>query len=107
MDGIDIINDVNIHNQTIETTPLVIPVKGKRGRRSKKEIEMAKALENNMNNPNLIDGENHVILQDAKPAEEIVKPPPKKRGRKPKGGKIVQQTVAPPPKKEEKRKPPL
>jgi hypothetical protein len=102
MDGIDIINDANLHIQTIETTPQVVPVKGKRGRRSKKEIEMAKALENKMNHPDVNNGENHIVMPESKQEEEIVKPPPKKRGRKPKGGKIVQQTVAPPPKKEEK-----
>ena len=103
MDGIDIINDLKLDNNVIADQPAQTgPVKGKRGRRSKKEIEMAKALENKLNNPDLNDGENYVILSQPKPEEEIVKPPPKKRGRKPKGGKIVQQTVAPPPKKEEK-----
>ncbi len=106
MDGIDIINDLkldnNVNADNVIADQIVAPVKGKRGRRSKKEIEMAKALENKLNNPDVNDGENHVILSQPKPEEEIVKPPPKKRGRKPKGGKIVQQTVAPPPKKEEK-----
>jgi hypothetical protein len=104
MDGIDIINELNLDNNAIveQSPPQIVPVKGKRGRRSKKEIEMAKALENKMNNSVLNDGENEVILQESKQSEEIVKQPPKKRGRKPKGGKIVQQTVAPPPKKEEK-----
>ncbi len=103
MDGIDIINDLKLDNNVNADQPTQTgPVKGKRGRRSKKEIEMAKALENKLNNPDVNDGENHVILSQPKPEEEIVKPPPKKRGRKPKGGKIVQQTVAPPPKKEEK-----
>lgn len=103
MDGIDIINDLKLDNNVNADQPTQTgPVKGKRGRRSKKEIEMAKALENKLNNPDLNDGENYVILSQPKPEEEIVKPPPKKRGRKPKGGKIVQQTVAPPPKKEEK-----
>ena len=103
MDGIDIINELKLDNNDVveETLPQIVPVKGKRGRRSKKEIEMAKALENKMNNSVLNDGENEVILQESKQSEEIVKQPPKKRGRKPKGGKIVQQTVAPPPKKEE------
>jgi len=104
MDGIDIINELKLDNYVVVEQPntQIVPVKGKRGRRSKKEIEMAKALENKLNNPDLGDGENQIVLPEAKPAEEIVKPPPKKRGRKPKGGKIVQQTVAPPPKKEEK-----
>uniref|UniRef100_A0A6C0DFS3 MYM-type domain-containing protein n=1 Tax=viral metagenome TaxID=1070528 RepID=A0A6C0DFS3_9ZZZZ len=104
MDGIDIINEAIMNNNVnADTTPAqVAPVKGKRGRRSKKEIEMAKALENKLNNPDVNDGENHVVLLEPKKEEETVKPPPKKRGRKPKGGKIVQQTVAPPPKKEEK-----
>jgi hypothetical protein len=103
MDGIDIINDMNlVDNPIIETTPQVVPVKGKRGRRSKKEIEMAKALENKMNVLNVNHDDNYVILSQPTPDEEIVKPPPKKRGRKPKGGKIVQQPVPPPQKKEEK-----
>ena len=105
MDGIDIINELKLDNHVVvveEPNAQIVPVKGKRGRRSKKEIEMAKALENKLNNTDLNDGENQVILPESKPVEEIVKPPPKKRGRKPKGGKIVQQTVAPPPKKEEK-----
>lgn len=104
MDGIDIINELKLDNNGVVEQPptQIVPVKGKRGRRSKKEIEMAKALENKMNNSVLNEGENEVILQESKPADEIVKQPPKKRGRKPKGGKIVQQTVAPPPKKEEK-----
>lgn len=103
MDGIDIINDLKLDNNVM-TDPVVqvAPVKGKRGRRSKKEIEMAKALENKLNNPDINNVENEVILSESTPTEEIVKPPPKKRGRKPKGGKIVQQTLAPPPKKVEK-----
>jgi hypothetical protein len=104
MDGIDIINQVKLDNHVVVEQPntQIVPVKGKRGRRSKKEIEMAKALENKLNNPHLNDVENQIVLPEAKPEEEVVKPPPKKRGRKPKGGKIVQQTLAPPPKKEEK-----
>ena len=103
MDGIDIINDLKLDNNVItDQVVQVAPVKGKRGRRSKKEIEMAKALENKLNNPDINNVENEVILPESTPTEEIVKPPPKKRGRKPKGGKIVQQTVAPPPKKVEK-----
>jgi hypothetical protein len=112
MDGIDIINEVKIDNNLtadniiVDTPTQVVPVKGKRGRRSKKEIEMAKALEKKLSNPDMsnldIDIENEHILQETKIEEEIVKPPPKKRGRKPKGGKIIQQSVAPLPKKEEK-----
>ena len=103
MDGIDIINEVKFENNVITYQDVqVVPVKGKRGRRSKKEIEMAKALENKMNHPDINHGENQFVYIEPKPAEEIVKPPPKKRGRKPKGGKIVQQLVAPPKKKEEK-----
>jgi hypothetical protein len=49
MDGIDIINDLKLDNNVIADNviadQIVAPVKGKRGRRSKKEIEMAKALE--------------------------------------------------------------
>ena len=103
MDGIDIINEVKFENNVITYQDVqVVPVKGKRGRRSKKEIEMAKALENKMNHPDINHGENQFVYIEPKPAEEIVKPPPKKRGRKPTGGKIVQQLVAPPKKKEEK-----
>jgi len=103
MDGIDIINEVKFENNVITNQEVqVVPVKGKRGRRSKKEIEMAKALENKMNHPDTNDGENQFVYLEPKVLEEVVKPPPKKRGRKPKGGKIVQQLVAPPRKKEEK-----
>ena len=75
------------------------PVKGKRGRRSKKEIEHAKSLLQYKENT---DGENTIVVMEMKAENEIVKPPPKKRGRKPKGGKIVQQTIVMAPKKEEK-----
>uniref|UniRef100_A0A6C0HB52 MYM-type domain-containing protein n=1 Tax=viral metagenome TaxID=1070528 RepID=A0A6C0HB52_9ZZZZ len=102
MDGIDIINEMNVNNDIVETTSQVVQVKGKRGRRSKKEIEMAKALENKISNPTLNHGENQIVLPESKTEEEMVKPLPKKRGRKPKGGKIVQQIVALPPKKQEK-----
>lgn len=83
MDGIDIINEAIMNNNLNADTPAqVAPVKGKRGRRSKKEIEMAKALENKLNNHDVNNGENHVVLVEPKKEEEIVKPPPKKRGKK-------------------------
>jgi hypothetical protein len=109
MDGIDIINEVNVCED--EPTTSQPAVKGKRGRRSKKEIAMAKELENKTlilhnNNNSIICQENTVVmLSDAKEETHLspdTKPPPKKRGRKPKGGKIVQHTIVMAPKKEEK-----
>ena len=51
------------------------PVKKKRGRKKKSEIEAALKLANSSEN---------IVIE---------KPPPKKRGRKPKGGKIIENKV--------------
>ncbi len=90
----------------MNTEVVVVPIKPKRGRRSKKEIEAAKLLEEQKNsvptfsiiennNVNLSD-ENIIVnigtvIQDIdnNNVTAVEKPPGKKRGRKPKGGKIV------------------
>ena len=101
---------------------VVTPIKPKRGRRSKKDIELANAAaalkfanstSNNLflsttdvsipfeNNENQIKS----VLDSLETSEcenVVVKPPHKKRGRKPKGGKIIQQNLHAQPKKEEK-----
>ena len=59
--------------------------KVKRGRRTKKEIEEAKAAAEAALLNSTVEGSENVVLK----MEEIEKPPPKKRGRKPNGGKIV------------------
>ena len=87
------------------------PIKPKRGRRSKKEIEAAKnlALENTLsdsavniekNNIEItVDMDNDETTDDSELPLTIDdstinnKPAMKKRGRKPKGGKIIQQTL--------------
>ena len=61
--------------------------KVKRGRRTKKEIEEAKAAAEAALLNSTAEGSENVVLKK----EEIEKPPPKKRGRKPKGGKIVME----------------
>jgi len=94
----------------------------KRGRKSKKEIELAlkneelknEELKNEeLNNINVViedsttdendenvfdllennEGENNEIISNSIFLQENEKPIPKKRGRKPKGGKIIQQTI--------------
>jgi len=105
------------------STDINVPIKQKRGRKSKKElqaIQEQKNLEslNNINSENsLLDTNNNlnqeidfsfeeknndennididskINLLDTNEENTIVKPPPKKRGRKPKGGKIIQQTT--------------
>ena len=109
-------------NGELSTNP-ISPIKPKRGRRSKKDIELANAAaaalksannsSNNLflsttdvNNPSESD-ENQIksvidSLETSECENVVVKPPPKKRGRKPKGGKIVQQNLHELPKKEEK-----
>jgi hypothetical protein len=103
-------------------------IKPKRGRRSKKEIEAAKALQNvpqdnNYNSENVIienniefkiecneDNElieskndsNFLIEKENEGDNLIIKQASKKRGRKPKGGKIIQQTLPLPVQKESK-----
>ena len=111
-------------NGELSTNPIT-PTKPKRGRRSKKDIELANAAaaaltsasssSNNLclstsdiNNPSSEnDSENKIksVIESLETSEcenVVVKPPPKKRGRKPKGGKIIQQNLHAQPKKEEK-----
>ena len=78
---------VNVQEEVTNDKPKV-----KRGRRTKKEIEEAKALLEMQKS--MTDGSENVVIS----TEESTKPPPKKRGRKPKGGKIIT-------KKEEKAPP--
>jgi hypothetical protein len=101
----------------------ISPIKPKRGRRSKKDIELANAAEalksansssnnlclstNDLSNSSENGDENKIksvidSLETSECENVVVKPPPKKRGRKPKGGKIVQQNLHTQPKKEEK-----
>jgi hypothetical protein len=98
-------------------------IKPKRGRRSKKDIELANAAAAaaaaSLNSTNSIllsttdsdntseQGDNKIkslleSLETTYSENVVVKPPPKKRGRKPKGGKIIQQNLHALPKKEEK-----
>lgn len=101
MDTIHTKNEVKMNNVIDDNVVVEKPIKGKRGRKSK--IEIAKALENKINNHNVNCIGNELLTQENNNQHgEIVKPPPKKRGRKPKGGKIVQQIVSLPTKKEEK-----
>ena len=110
-------------NGELSDSPIT-PIKPKRGRRSKKDIELANAAaalksanssSNNLclsttdiNNPSSEnDSENKIksvidSLETSECENVVVKPPPKKRGRKPKGGKIIQQNLHAQPKKEEK-----
>ena len=80
------INDTNYTNTIIQNIAndfeVTLPLKKKRGRKSKKEIEML----NKIKETNIYDDE--IIYGESKP---IVKY--KKRGRKPKGGKIIQNTL--------------
>jgi len=100
---------------------VVTPIKPKRGRRSKKDIELANAAaalkfanstSNNLflsttdvNTPSDNDQNKIKSVLDSIETSEcenvVVKPPPKKRGRKPKGGKIIQQNLHATPKKQE------
>jgi len=103
--------DENVVDCPSEMNTIVAPVKAKRGRRSKKEIEMANELANKLNNNQssasvdsntleqniVVSLENNIVVEST-----TEKPPPKKRGRKPKGGKIIQQTIKPDNKKQEK-----
>jgi len=79
------------------------PVKPKRGRRSKKEIEAAaeealkaslKIVDESNIKMNIITNEEEIVDNlttiFVKEENTILKAPPRKRGRKPKGGKIVQ-----------------
>ena len=78
---------VNVQEEVTNDKPKV-----KRGRRTKKEIEEAKALLEMQKS--MTDGSENVVIS----TEEANKPPPKKRGRKPKGGKIIteKEEKAPP-----------
>lgn len=108
-------------NGELSSNPIT-PIKPKRGRRSKKDIELAnvaaalKSANSSSNNLFLAttdinssseNNENQIksvidSLETSECENVIVKPPPKKRGRKPKGGKIIQQNLHAQPKKEEK-----
>ena len=110
-------------NGELSTNPIT-PIKPKRGRRSKKDIELANAAlalktanssgtnlylsATDINNPSSENNDENQIksLLDSVETSEcenvVVKPPPKKRGRKPKGGKIIQQNLHATPKKQEK-----
>jgi hypothetical protein len=102
--------------ETKPTTALAVePVKGKRGRKSKKELMAALGVNVEIT-PNVIlsvselDTASHITIvdnpninniiscdQESEPELEVeteTKIPIKKRGRKPKGGKIIQQAVA-------------
>jgi hypothetical protein len=105
---------------------LITQIKPKRGRRSKKDIELANAAAasaaalkssnsgssnlflstTDVNNPSESGDSQIKSVIDSIETNDcenvVVKPPPKKRGRKPKGGKIVQQNLNLIPKKEEK-----
>ena len=74
------ITDTNTIIQNIANEfEVTLPLKKKRGRKSKKEIEMLnKIKEKNIHNDEFIYGESKHVLKY------------KKRGRKPKGGKIIQ-----------------
>ena len=107
----------------LSNNPTTTPIKPKRGRRSKKDIELANAaaalksannssnnlflLTTDVNNPSSEFDESKIksvidSLETSECENVVVKPPPKKRGRKPKGGKIIQQNLHAQPKKEEK-----
>ena len=110
-------------SQNGDSIEIIDKPKAKRGRRSKKEIELANALlasketNNNSNsNINIVyniteNSDQSTITTTTELSTELLeqvqnengeKPPPKKRGRKPKGGKIVQPNNSIVPKKEEK-----
>jgi|UniRef100_A0A6C0ILC3 hypothetical protein len=90
-DDDDILNDINEENKIIDSKiiqdianefEVTLPLQKKRGRKSKKEVDMLNKLKEN----NVHDDE--IIYGQVKP---IVKY--KKRGRKPKGGKIIQNLL--------------
>jgi hypothetical protein len=108
-----------------ELSNILTQIKPKRGRRSKKDIEIANAAAAAIALKSASSASNNLFLSTTdvvNPSETgdsqiksvidsiettdcenvVVKPPPKKRGRKPKGGKIVQQNLHTLPKKEEK-----
>jgi len=85
-------------NEESNNNSIVIPKK--RGRKSKKEIELlAQQIENKkQENINFIIEETKTIFSDSENSviddlTQEMKPIAKKRGRKPKGGKIIQQTM--------------
>lgn len=94
----NIVNDEVLISEKINTPPAEVPQKSKRGRKSKKELEL---IHNNSLISNIILSENIVLSQNeeiatdahtnATETENKVDGVIKKRGRKPKGGKIVQQ----------------
>jgi len=104
---------------SVSDASTLVPVKGKRGRKSKKELMAALGVAsivklpsdnvtlnitelsfNNNNNNVIIIPNPHLELgitndsdSDSEPVTPDTKQPMKKRGRKPKGGKIIQQVV--------------
>ena len=102
-------------NTNTDGTQILQPVKQKRGRKSKKELQAIQEQKekesqeinfslkeqndcagDDNNNSNIENNEEKDLKQAILETTEentVVKPPPKKRGRKPKGGKIVQQSV--------------
>ena len=88
----NILNDINQENKIIDNSQIIqkiadefevtLPLQKKRGRKSKKEVDML----NKIKEENIHDDE--IIYGEPKP---IVKY--KKRGRKPKGGKIIQNSL--------------
>jgi len=84
-------NVITNNEQTIEntTTSSEIQYKSKRGRKSKKELEM---INNSAAaNENIVLSQNEEILIETNEVQEV-NVVIKKRGRKPKGGKIILQT---------------
>lgn len=88
----DTICNINEENIAIDNSEIIqiianefdvtLPLKKKRGRKSKKEVDMLnKIKEKNIHNDEIIYGESKPVVKY------------KKRGRKPKGGKIIQNTL--------------
>ena len=88
----NIFSSINEENKIIDNSIIIqnianefeinLPLKKKRGRKSKKEVDML----NKLKEQNIHDDE--IIYGEAKPVVKY-----KKRGRKPKGGKIIQNSL--------------
>jgi hypothetical protein len=88
----NIMNNVNEENEIIDKSQIIqkiadefevtLPLQKKRGRKSKKEVDML----NKIKEQNIHDDE--IIYGESKPVVKY-----KKRGRKPKGGKIIQNSL--------------
>ena len=83
------------HNDNINNEPFVVPIKPKRGRKSKLELEKSLNKLNGVQEP-ITDILNSELVGDAQSAcfELDQVPQTKKRGRKPKCGKIIQNSTA-------------